>query len=430
MSDDESVLRNPVQEPRVYPYPQDGLGGAAQNQQHWQQYPGFAAHYPTPPGENTLQAVDPISNPVTLEPRAKRTGLAIGAVALVLLGGAAGGGVATIVADRSDSAAPVISSLTGSGNVASVSEVAPGSVEAVAAKVLPSVVQIRVSSGVQGGTGSGVVLSDDGFILTNNHVVRAATGDSQISVSFSDGSVSSAKMVGADPSSDLAVIKAEGQSSLRPITIGSSSALKVGQSVVAVGSPLGLAGTVTTGIVSALNRPVSASGEVSNQSTVLDAIQTDAAINPGNSGGALVDAAGNLIGINSAIATLGGLSQGESGGSIGLGFAIPVDQAKRIANELIQTGKATRAALGVSISAQAKARGAQILDVTPEGAAAAAGIPKDALVTKVDDRIIDTGDALVAAIRSHVPGDKVTIVYQDTQGREKSVEVTLGSATS
>jgi putative serine protease PepD len=237
-------------------------------------------------------------------------------------------------------------------------------------------------------------------------------------------------VVGTDPASDIAVVRAQGVSGLTPIALGSSANLHVGQNVVAVGSPLGLEGTVTTGIISALNRPVSTAGDTAKQNTVLDAIQTDAAINPGNSGGALVNMNGELIGINSAIATLGGPanSPDAQGGSIGLGFAIPVDQAKRIADELISTGTASHASLGVQVSNDTTTHGAKIVEVTSGGAAATAGIPSGAVVTKVDDRVVGSADALVAAVRSKAPGDKVTLTYLDTSGAAQTVQVTLGKA--
>ena len=224
------------------------------------------------------------------------------------------------------------------------------------------------------------------------------------------------------------MIKADDVSDLTPITIGSSANLKVGQDVVAIGSPLGLEGTVTTGIISALNRPVAAGGDIRNQNTVLDAIQTDAAINPGNSGGALVNMNGELVGVNSAIATLGGDSADAQSGSIGLGFAIPIDQAKRIADELIQNGNASHASLGVQVGNDASAHGAKIVEVTGGGAAAAAGLPSGVVVTKVDDRVIGSADALVAAVRSKAPGEKVTLTYLDPSGKPQTVQVTLGKA--
>jgi putative serine protease PepD len=247
-------------------------------------------------------------------------------------------------------------------------------------------------------------------------------------VTFSDGRTAPFTVVGADPTSDIAVIRVQGMSGLTPITMGSSSDLRVGQPVVAIGSPLGLSGTVTTGIISAMNRPVSTTGESGNQNTVLDAIQTDAAINPGNSGGALVNMSGQLVGVNSAIATLGADSQDAQSGSIGLGFAIPVDQAKRIADELIQTGSASHASLGVQVQSDPNTHGAKIVDVNGGGAAAAAGLPNNVVVTKVDDRVIDSADALVAAVRSKAPGEKVTLTYTDPSGGNQTVQVTLGKA--
>ncbi|WP_168705663.1 S1C family serine protease, partial [Gordonia paraffinivorans] len=286
-----------------------------------------------------------------------------------------------------------------------------------------------VASGGALGSGSGVVLTKDGVIMTNNHVVSAGGNApaSKVLVSFSDGSFAQARVLGADPISDIAVLKVE-RDDLTPITVGNSNNLAVGQDVIAVGSPLGLAGTVTTGIISALNRPVLTSRDPgTNTTSVIDAIQTDAAINPGNSGGALVNAKGALIGINTAIATLGG-GQDQSGGSIGLGFAIPIDQAIRVAKQLETTGKASHANIGVSVrpSSDAATPGALVTDVTQGGPAATAGIPKNAVITKVDDRPIQSGDALVAAVRSHAPGDTVSVTYVDG-GQTKTVQVKLGT---
>jgi putative serine protease PepD len=324
----------------------------------------------------------------------------------------------------------------------------PGSVEQVAAKVVPSVVMLETDLGRQSEEGSGIVLSADGLILTNNHVVAAAAKPGpgpggpggpggpagqggpapKTTVTFSDGRTAPFTVVGADPTSDIAVIRVQGVPNLTPIALGSSSDLRVGQPVVAIGSPLGLSGTVTTGIISAMNRPVSTTGESGNQNTVLDAIQTDAAINPGNSGGALVNMSGQLVGVNSAIATLGADSNDSQSGSIGLGFAIPVDQAKRIADELIATGKATHASLGVQVTSDKGTPGAKVVDVVPNGAAATAGVPKGVVVTKVDDRPINSADALVAAVRSKAPGDKVSLTFQDPSGGTRTVQVTLGKA--
>ena len=260
---------------------------------------------------------------------------------------------------------------------------------------------------------------------------HASDGDIRATVTFSDGQTVPFAVVGTDPAGDIAVVRAQGVSGLTPITLGSSADVEVGQDVVAIGSPLGLQGTVTTGIVSALHRPVSAGGDSSGETTVLDAIQTDAAINPGNSGGALVNMNGELIGVNSAIATLGGGQQGSPGapnGSIGLGFAIPVDQAKRIADELISNGTATHGSLGVQLSNDTTARGASIAGVVDGSPAAAAGVPSGAVITKVDERVIDGPEALVAAVRSKAPGDTVTLTYLDESGTAQTAQVTLGQA--
>ncbi|MFN8033855.1 MAG: trypsin-like peptidase domain-containing protein [Mycobacterium sp.] len=347
----------------------------------------------------------------------------------------------------------------------------PGSVEQVSAKVLPSVVKLQIDSGRAQEEGSGIILSSDGLILTNAHVVAAvaepasqgpmasaggpgvqipglpdglfpggqlpqgegrggsATDGVQATVTLSDGRTAPFTVVGTDPADDIAVVRVDNLPGLTPISIGSSKDLKVGQNVVAIGSPLGLQGTVTTGIISALDRPVATGDEQTGQHSVMSAIQTDAAINPGNSGGALVDMNGDLIGVNSAIASMGGGqdSPGAQAGSIGLGFAIPVDQAKRIADELVATGTVQRAALGVQLSSNDHGHGATIAAVAQGGAAAAAGLPKGAVITKVDDRVIDGPEALVAAINSKAPGDTVAVSYVDPSGAPQTTQVILGT---
>ncbi|MCE5289439.1 MAG: trypsin-like peptidase domain-containing protein [Nocardiaceae bacterium] len=352
-----------------------------------------------------------------------RAGLAAGMVALALVSGGVGGATGAYLAGNHNGSSVTLGQ---TGNTAPAVKAEPGTIQAVAEKVLPSVVTIEVAGNQVEGEGTGIVLSADGLILTNNHVASAAGKKAQISVVFSDGSKSAATLVGADPVSDIAVIRVD-KTGLVPITVGSSANLVVGQQVVAVGSPLGLDGTVTTGIISSLDRPVSTSGESNNQNSVIDAIQTDAAINPGNSGGPLVDMNGALIGVNTAIATLGS-SQGTQTGSIGLSFSIPVDQAMRVARQLIDTGKATHAMIGVQVPMKDDADGARVTAVTAGGAAAAAGIPKGAIITKVDDRVITDGSALIAAIRSHSPGDKVQVTYTDPAGGSKTVTVTLTEA--
>jgi putative serine protease PepD len=249
-------------------------------------------------------------------------------------------------------------------------------------------------------------------------------GAADTEVIFDGGRTAPFTVVGTDPSTDIAVVRTQGVSGLTPITLGSSASLRVGQQVVAVGSPLGLQGTVTTGVVSALNRPVQA-GQF-GQDTDFDAIQTDAPINPGNSGGALVDMSGRLIGLNSAIATLGGDQFNRESGSIGLGFAIPVDQAKRIADQLIATGAATHAALGVQTVNAPSGDGAEIVAVMPGTPAAAAQLPRGAVVTKLDDQLITSSTGLVAAVRSRTPGDTITLTYLDGSGATRTARLTLG----
>jgi putative serine protease PepD len=315
---------------------------------------------------------------------------------------------------------------------------------AVAKAAAPSVVSIDVTTQQGEAAGSGVVFDKAGHILTNNHVVGdAAGGQGQITVTLSDGRTYSATIVGTDPSTDLAVIKLSSvPSDIVPITLGDSEALKVGDPVMAVGNPLGLSGTVTTGIVSALNRPVSTSTSEQNQSpfgqqqgsspadeVVTNAIQTSAAINPGNSGGALVNSKGELVGINSSIASL---SQGSSGqaGNIGIGFAIPVKEAKSIADQLIKSGKAQHAFLGVTLrdttvtDGSAKRAGAQVASVQGGTPAANAGLKNGDVVIAADGQRIDSATALVAQIREMTAGDKTTLTIV-RGGQRQDVQVTL-----
>ncbi len=399
--------------------------------------------------------------PVSDKPRRKRSrsvALTAGALAIAAVSAGVGGAVATMVRSEDHPVSTVNTAVASAPDRSAVptANVPVGSVEQVAAKVVPSVVKLETKMGRASEEGSGIILSADGLILTNNHVVSAvqggppgpklpgpltpaptkpgappadpAPGGPKTLVTFADGRTAPFTVIGTDPASDIAVVRAQGVSGLTPITLGSSANLRVGQDVVAIGSPLGLEGTVTTGIVSALNRPVAAGGDATNQNTVLDAIQTDAAINPGNSGGALVNMSGELVGVNSAIATLGGDSSDSQSGSIGLGFAIPVDQAKRIADELIANGSAAHASLGVQVSNDVTTHGAKIVEVVKDGAAAAAGLPSGVVVTKVDDRVIASANALVAAVRSRAPGDKLTLTYLDNAGTSQTVQVTLGKA--
>ncbi|RJO76397.1 PDZ domain-containing protein [Nocardia panacis] len=431
--------------PQSGPMPQSGAAPGPEQGASPQYGPPNHPTQPFPGPEYAPMSFDPLAPPpgaaFGAQPprRPVRSVLVAGAVALALLSGGVGGAVGALVT-RDDHRAPVTNALDAPGpNISNTSAAPAGSVQAVAQKVLPSVVTIKVAGNRgEGGEGSGVVLSSDGLILTNNHVASGAGGNAKMAVVFSDGTSAGANLVGADPVSDLAVIRVAGRTNLTPIELGSSGNLQVGQSVVAVGAPLGLSGTVTTGIVSALNRPVSTQGEGGPQNPaanpVIDAIQTDAAINPGNSGGALVDGSGKLIGINTAIATMGSGDTGaQQSGSIGLGFAIPVDQARRVADQLIKSGHATYAQLGVTVArtpeGAQQVAGALVRDVAPDSPAAKAGIPAGSVVTRLDNRPIDSGNALTAGVRSHQPGDKVKITYTDGQGNNpKTVEVTLAGA--
>lgn len=346
---------------------------------------------------------------------------------LALLAGGLGGAAA----DRLlDGRRPVDADLpVSSGSGAGTAELT--GVAAVAAEVLPSVVSIEVRSAQGEGTGSGFVLRDDGYILTNNHVVSAggtiADGAAEIVVVFSDGSEEPAELVGRTSEYDLAVIKVDRQG-LAPLVLGDSDDVVVGDPVVAVGAPLGLQGTVTTGIVSALNRPVSAGSAA--ETAFINAIQTDAAINPGNSGGPLVDANGEVIGINSAIAQRPGVT--AASGSIGLGFAIPSNQARRTAEELIETGRATYPVIGVLLDQRYTGEGVQVSTepqngsppVTPGGPAEAAGIQPGDVIVAIDGRPVTEADELIVAIRAKAPGDAVTLTIR-ADGSDRDVRVVL-----
>jgi putative serine protease PepD len=311
------------------------------------------------------------------------------------------------------------------------------SATAAAAKAAPSVVTIYVSSGSGSGSGSGVVLSADGYVLTNNHVVSldSSTSQATVQVRTADGTLYDATVVGTDPTSDLAVVKLSNASGLTPATFADSDDVQVGDLAVAIGAPLGLSNTVTDGIVSATNRAVQ-TGSTQNDSTVIDAIQTDAAINPGNSGGALVDAEGEVIGINSAIATVANSDlpgQDSQSGNIGVGFAIPSNTAKRIADEIVRTGSATHALLGVSAqtatqNGSAVGTGAQLVTVQDGSPAADAGLQVGDVITAVGDRVVTTSTELTAAVRSAQPGDQVTLTVRRGSDSSK-VDVTLEAAS-
>jgi S1-C subfamily serine protease len=300
-------------------------------------------------------------------------------------------------------------------------------VKSIASLVTPSVVSIKVVASAGSGSGSGWIYKTDkssSFIVTNNHVIATAATSGAITVELLNGDTVSAQIVGRDIAYDLAVLRIN-RGNLPIVTVGDSSRVSVGESVVAIGSPLGLSSTVTSGIVSALNRPVT-TGTIGAESFV-NAIQTDAAINPGNSGGALLDSQGRIIGVNSAIATL---SSGGASGSIGLGFAIPINEAKRVIDELIATGKSTRPVLGVFFDFTFTGTGAKIGRLSPNEGAEKAGIPAGAVITSIDGvKIADQVGAIVK-IRSYAPGATITVVVDLPTGGSKSFKVTLGTAPS
>lgn len=395
-------------------------------------YPQFGpgTHQGTSPGPSwPFGPQPPAGATATKEKPKRRAGLALVALTALLVGTAGGVGGAAVYSatnDHSTNTPSVTAPLN--GNQAAPASAPDGSVQAAAAKVLPSVVKIAVATSQGAATGSGIVISKDGLIVTNNHVVAGAGQGASISVMLNDGRTVTATVKGTDPLTDLAVIHANA-SDLTPASLGQSGKLAVGQGVVAIGSPFGLEATVTSGIVSALNRPVTSGDEQQDSTTVFPAIQTDAAINPGNSGGALIDLAGQVVGINSAIKTAGGSGQSE-GGNIGLGFAIPIDQAKPIIDELVAKGKATHARLGVTVgdaqSSDGLTNGARLGEVTSGGAADKAGLQSGDVVTAVDGKAIASGDALVAAVRSHRPGDQVKLTVTRS-GKSQTIDATLGS---
>jgi putative serine protease PepD len=437
MTDDTTPANGPQQPAPYDPSP-------------WWSTPSPGADNPTqvfPPSPPELPPAPPAAEPLD-SPPAGRQGSGFGRVAgvgVLVLVVALGSGLAgaEIALHRNTGAITTIAS----GTVVKGGTSPTETLAKVAAAVQPSVVSIKVA--VSGGTdeGSGVIMTSDGSILTNNHVISAAaSGGGTITVTFSDGKTAKANIVGRDTSTDLAVIKASGVSGLKPATFGNSDSVHVGDTVLAIGSPLGLEGSVSAGIISALHRPVDVGSDQQQQqnpfgdpfgdqqqqsqgsgtSTVLnDAIQTDAPINPGNSGGPLVDAQGRVIGINSAIASLSSGGTGQSG-NIGVGFAIPVDEAQRVAKQLLTGKTVTHAVLGVSASDVSG--GARVEGVTAGSGAAKAGLRTGDVITKVDDATISDATELTAAIRSHEAGDSIRLTYT-RNGSSHDATATLGSAS-
>ena len=415
------VQQPPVQQPPVQPNPYD------------QPSPPPTTPYPMPPAYGYQQ--QPYRPQPTQPNQAGRAARFPGwawpvITVLALVVGALSGVIASVLVSTSmDSSSssggpfPVIGTDNGA---AAPLKADNGSIAAVAAKLLPSTVQVQAKGGADGNagggaTGSGFVLDKSGHVITNNHVVADATGTGELKVVDKNGKKYKARIVGRSPVYDLAVLDVSAAAGLRPAAIGSSSKLRVGDTVVAIGSPLGLSSTVTSGIVSATDRPVTTGNN--NQSSYINALQTDAAINPGNSGGPLVNVRGEVIGVNSAIATTGGSIGGESG-NIGVGFAIPMEQVRVTATQILATGKARYPVIGASVNTGAKNNGAEVSAVPSGTPADAAGLKKGDVVTKVDGKPIADGIGLIVAIRSHQPGETVDLGFT-RGGKQQDVKVRL-----
>jgi putative serine protease PepD len=390
--------------------------------------PGQWGGFP-PPGTQPF----PVPPPRHVAPRGRVPGwlwpvVCTLALVLGLLGGALGGLAYERVTDRTD-AGTVSSGLQGVDTVSVPPlEADNGSVAAVAQSMLPSTVQISAEFDGEAGaaTGSGFVLDRQGHVITNNHVVAdAVADDGPIEIVDQDGNRYRATVVGRSPVYDLAVLYARGAASLKPAALGASQALRVGEQVVAFGSPLGLSSTVTAGIVSALRRPVT-TGDSSNESSYINAVQTDAAINPGNSGGPLVNLRGEVVGVNSAIATTGSSVGGESG-NIGVGFAIPIEQVRITSDQILRTGEARYPVIGAKVqTGKDNGNGAEIDEVLEDTPAAKSGLQKGDVVVEVNGERVTDGIALIVAIRSHQPGETLEFTVE-RNGQERTIAVTLDS---
>ncbi|MGW0786981.1 S1C family serine protease [Streptomyces sp. NPDC002911] len=421
-----------VPQQHTAPQPSPPAAPAPQTQQQpsqWLRYDPWGAP------QQPLSHPGPGQGPETRPRKGRRGAVLVGAALLALVAGGIGGGVGAYV-ERNGGLTTVELPQSGRADGGR----APDSIAGIAASALPSVVTLHVNGSAESGTGTGFVLDGKGHILTNNHVVAPAGSTGDITVTFSGGESASAEIVGKDSGYDLAVVKVTGVSGLKPLPLGNSDNVQVGDPVVAIGAPFDLSNTVTSGIISAKQRPITAGGEKGDGTDVsyVDALQTDAPINPGNSGGPLVDADARVIGINSAIrgADSGSGLDGGQSGSIGLGFAIPINQGKRVAEELISTGKATHPVIGVTLDMEFTGDGAKVGGGTADGKAAVteggpadrAGIRQGDVITEVEGRRVHSGEELIVKIRAHRPGDRLGLVLT-RGGKDLSMTLTLGSAS-
>ncbi len=356
------------------------------------------------------------------ERKKKRKNTPLSAVIVISLvfGGTAGGALGYLAADFSNGVSNTTSQVSETSKPVAITP-ATETVSQIVQNVKPSVVSIKAEGSSGSGTGSGFIYREDGYIVTNNHVAAPAINGGKLTVYLEDKTSFEAKLVGRNTSYDLAVLKIDA-TGLKPVNIGDSNAINVGDLTVAFGSPLGLTGTVTSGIVSAINRPVTAGG--ADDQSFISAIQTDAAINPGNSGGPLVNGQGQVIGVNSAIATLG---NGTQSGSIGLGFAIPINQAQRIVTEIIESGKSSTPIAGISIDSTYEGVGAKIAEVVADGPASSTDLKVGDIVTKINGEAVEDSTELIVAIRRNNPGDTIVLTVKNSAGNEREVSVVLGS---
>ncbi|MFM9446252.1 trypsin-like peptidase domain-containing protein [Streptomyces acidiscabies] len=423
---------HPLHAPDAYstpPYGQPGPWAPAPPVQHpgvaqgdpWARYDPWAAS----PLQQTGESVPSERQ----RKREWRKGIVVGALLLALVSGGVGG-VVGVRLERHG---------IGGIELPQAPPEPPGrdadSVAGIAARALPSVVTLHVKGGSESGTGTGFVLDDLGHILTNNHVVQPAGSGGDITVVFNGGQAVKGEIVGRDAGYDLAVVRVKGVRNLTPLPLGNSDGVQVGDPVVAIGAPFDLSGTVTSGIISATERPITA-GEDGSDVSYVDALQTDAPINPGNSGGPLLDARGRVIGINSAIRSASGADTGTGqSGSVGLGFAIPVNQGKRIAEELIRNGRATHPIIGITLDLAYTGDGARVRTdsgeagppVTVGGPGDLAGIEPGDVITEVDGKPVNSSDELIVKVRAHRPGDELRLTVV-RGGKTMSLSLVLGSA--